>query len=129
MSKPAVGIAVLVLATLLSSVALGKGGGGHGGGHGSGHGHGGGHFHGGGHHGLRGAHFGGGRHMRGRSAISRSASMQSAGGRNARNSLSRAGALRYARTLGNPAARARNAAGAANSGLANCRGASGWWQH
>jgi hypothetical protein len=67
--------------------------------------------------------------MRGRSAISRSASIQGAGGRNARNSLSRAGGLRYGRTLANPAVRARIAAGAAIAGWHNGRGASGWWQH
>jgi len=67
--------------------------------------------------------------LRGRSAISRSASIQSAGGRTALNSLSRAGALRHARALTNPAARARIAAGAAIAGWHNGRGASGWWQH
>jgi LTXXQ motif family protein len=67
--------------------------------------------------------------MRGRSAISRSASIQGAGGRNALNTLSRTGAMRYGRTLGNPAVRARIAAGAAIAGLHNGRGASGWWQH
>ena len=67
--------------------------------------------------------------MRGRSAISRSASIQGAGGRNALNTLSRAGALRYGRTLANPAVRARIAAGAAVAGWHNGRGASGWWQH
>ena len=72
MSKPAIGIVVFVLATLLSSVAIGKGGG-----HGGGHGGvmatgmavviGGGHRHFGGHHGHFGGHHGGGKF-----AISRS---------------------------------------------------------
>ena len=132
-------IAVIVLATVLSSAALGRGGGGgHGGGHGGGghghggQGHGGGHFHGGGHihgggHSFRGAHFGGARHMGGRSAISRSANAR--GVRNALKSLSRAGALRKGRVLSNPAARAQIAAGAAIAGWHHRGGASGWWQH
>jgi hypothetical protein len=89
MSKPAIGIAVIVLATLLSGAAIGRGGGGgHGGGGGGGHGggghgggghFGGGHFGGGGHghfggggHGFGHAHFGGGHHGGARFAISHS---------------------------------------------------------
>src|SRR5207342_653652 len=71
MSKTAMGIAVIVLMALLSSVAIGKGGGHGGGGHGGGHGgHGAGHF--GGGHGFGHAHFGGGHHGGARHAISRS---------------------------------------------------------
>ena len=62
MWKPRIGIAVLIVAAVLSSAALARGGGGHGGGGHGGGGHGGGgHFgggHGGGHFG--GGHFGGG---------------------------------------------------------------------
>jgi len=61
MMKSPIGIVVIVLVTLLSGAALGRGGGGHGGGGHGGGGHGGGHFgggHGGGHFG--GGHFGGG---------------------------------------------------------------------
>ena len=141
MTKLIAGIAVIVLATALSSAALGRGGGGHGGGghgggghggHGGGHFHGGGggHFHaGGGHRGFHAAHFGGAHHMGG-AAFSRSASIGSTRGvRNALNSLSHAGALRNGRVLGNPAARAQIAAGAALAGWHGSRAGGGWWQH
>jgi hypothetical protein len=83
MFKPAMGIVVIALATMLSGVAIGKGGGGghggggHGGGGHGGGGHGGGraHFGGGGHGHFGGGgrvHFGGGHHGGGRMAISRS---------------------------------------------------------
>lgn len=159
MTKPAFGIVVLVLATLLSSVAIARGGGhgggghgGHGGGHGGGHhghGHGGGHGHFGGHHGHFGSHHGGGRFaisrsysrgsFRGHPAFAgrggpnfsqiRNASIGSGNVRNAMNSLSRAGGVRGGRLLSNPAARAQIAAGLAIAGWHQGRGGSGWWQH
>src|SRR5882757_10913873 len=123
MFKPALGIAVIVLGTLLSGVAIGHGGGHHGGGHGGGHGFG-------------RAHFGGGHHGGGRFAHSRSFSRSSFRGnrsfsrhggpnsgqirnaavgrgsiRSAMNSLSRPGGLRNGRLLSNPVARALVAAG------------------
>jgi LTXXQ motif family protein len=52
--------------------------------------------------------------------------MRSANVRHALNSLSRGGALRSARILGNPTARLQLAAGAA---LAGWHGANGWWRH
>ncbi len=137
MSRRAIGLAAIVLATLLSGVALGRGGGGHGGG-----GHGGGHF---GHaHGFGHVHVGGARHG-GRFAISRSFSGRGFrgvhafalhGGPNfgpvrshALGSLSRAGALRSGRLLSNPAARARIAAAAALAGWHGGFAANGWWTH
>jgi len=133
MSKLTIGTVVVALAIMLSNAAQGRGGGGHGGGHGGGGhgggGHGGGHFHGGGH-GFHAAHFGGGHHMGGRFGFSHSASFRNAHGvRNALNSLSHAGASRRGLILGNPAARARIAAGAALAGWHNRGGANGWWQH
>jgi hypothetical protein len=149
MSNRAIGIAVMVLVTMLSGAAIGKGGG-HGGGHGGhggGHGGGRGHFGGGGHHGFGHAHFGGGHHGGGRFAISRSSSRAFAGRggpnfgqirnaspgagnvRNAMNSLSRAGGLRNGRLLSNPAARTQVAAGLAMAGWHGGSAASGWWQH
>lgn len=90
MSNRAIGIAVMVLVTMLSGAAIGKGGGGHGGGgHGGGGGghrggHGGGHMHfGGGHGGGGHAHFGGGHHGGGRFATSRSFSRSSSHGNRA----------------------------------------------
>jgi hypothetical protein len=93
MSNRAIGIAVIVLVTMLSGTAIGKGGGGGhgGGGHGGGGGgHGGGHVHfggghgggghghfGGGHGGGGRMHFGGGHHSGGRFAASRSFSRSS----------------------------------------------------
>jgi hypothetical protein len=125
--KSVTGIVVIALATMLSSAALGRGGGHGGGGHGGGGhgGHGGGHFHGGGH-GFHVAHFGGGHH--GRFAFSH-AIRNGHGVRNALNSLSHAGAFRHGRVLGNPAARAQIAAGAALAGWHNRGRANGWWQH
>ena len=150
-------IVVMMLASLLAAPALAKGGGGGhgggghgggrgGGGHGGGHfgGHGGGHFggHGGGH--LAGFHFGGGHHGATRFASHsftrasighghgnfgqiRNAAVRPANFRGALNSLSRSGALRNARLLSNPAARAQIAAAAA---LAGWHGVgNGWWQH
>jgi len=148
MSKSSIGIAVLVLATVLSGAALGRGGGG---GHGGG-GHGGGHF-GGGHfggHGFGGGHFGGGHHGGARFAISRGSfhggrSFAHHGGANfsrirnapvrsgsiptAMNSLSHAGGLRSGRLLSNPAARGQIAAAAALAGWHGGHGAIGWWRH
>ena len=78
MSKTLIGIAVLVVAAVMSSASLAKGGGGggHGGGGHGGGGHGGGHFGGGGHghfggggHGFGGMHFGGGHHGGGHHAF------------------------------------------------------------
>jgi len=67
--------------------------------------------------------------MGGRSAFSRSASVRNVRGiHHALNSLSRGGALRNGRVLGNPAARAQIAAGAALAGW-HGGGAGGWWQH
>jgi hypothetical protein len=142
MSKPAIGIVVLVLATLLSSGAIGRGHGGHGG-HGGGHhghGHGGGHRHFGGHHGHFGGHHRGGRfaisrsfsggQVRGNRAFAvRSAAVGSGNYRNAMNSLSRGGGLRNGRLLSNPVARSQVAAGLAVAGWQGGRAASGWWQH
>jgi hypothetical protein len=156
MSKPRIGIAVLVVAAVLSGAALARGGGGHGGGGHGGGGHGGGGHGGGGHgggghfggghgggHGLGGMHFGGGHHAGARFAVSHSFSQ---GGRNfgqirntpvrsgsirsAMNSLSRAGGLRSGRLLSNPAARGQIAAAAALAGWhGGGHGANGWWQH
>ena len=155
MFKPAIGIAVIALATMLSGVAIGKGGGGGhgggghgGGGHGGGHGGGRAHFGGGGH-----GHFGGGHHGGGGHAISRSFSRSGVHGNrafagrsgrnfgqirnaavgprnfhNAMNSLSHGGA-RSGRLLSNPAARAHLAAGLAVAGWHYGSGGSGWWQH
>lgn len=137
MSRRAVGLAAIVLFTLLSGVALGRGGGGHGGG-----GHGGGHF---GHaHGFGHVHVAGARHG-GRFAISRTFSSRGFRGvhsfalrggpnfgqirTNALSSLSRAGALRGGRLLGNPAARAQIAAAAALAGWHGGFAANGWWTH
>ena len=84
MSKFRIGIAVLIVAGLLSSAASARGGGGHGGGghgggghfgggHGGGGGHGFGGMHFGGGHGFGGMHFGGGHHHAGaRFAVSHS---------------------------------------------------------
>jgi hypothetical protein len=153
MSNRAIGIAVIVLATLLSGAAIAKGGGGHGGGGHGGGGHGGGHVHfGGGGHGH--AHFGGGHRGGARFAAShsfsrgsfhgnrafagrggpnfsqiRNASVGSGNVRNAMNSLSRTGGLRSGRLLSNPAARAQVAAGLAIAGWHGGSAASGWWQH
>jgi LTXXQ motif family protein len=136
MSKLNIGIAAIVLVTVLSTAgyAVAKGGGGHGGGgHGRG-GHGGGHFggHGGGHFGGH-AHFGGGgRHIGGRSASFRSVARPGFSHNRAlvvRNMNSRA----LARTMRNPGAlrspviRAQFAAGAAIAGWHH--GRSGWWRH
>jgi hypothetical protein len=152
MSKYRIGIAVLVVATVLSGSALargGHGGGGHGGG---GHG-GGGHF--GGGHGFGGMHFGGGHHAGARFAVShsfsrgsfhggrsfaghgernfgqiRNAPVRSASIRSAMNSLSRTGGMRNGRLLSNPAARGQIAAAAALAGWhGGGQGANGWWQH
>ena len=121
MSKSRVGIAILVVAAVLSSAALarggghgggahgggGHGGGGHfGGGHGGGHGFGGMHF--GGGHGFGGMHFGGGHHAGRRFAVSHSfsrggfhggRSFAGHGGRNfgqIRNAPVRSGSIRSA---------------------------------
>src|SRR4029078_12410873 len=154
MFKPALGIAFIALATMLSGVAIGKGGGGGhgggghgGGGHGGGHGGGRAHFGGGGH-----GHFGGGDHGGGGHAISRSFSRSGVHGNrafagrsgrnfgqirnaavgprnfhNAMNSLSHGGA-RSGRLLSNPAARAHLAAGLAVAGWHYGSGGRGGWQ-
>jgi LTXXQ motif family protein len=155
MSQSRIGIAILVVAAVLSSPALargGHGGGGHfGGGHGGGHGFGGMHF--GGGHGFGGMHFGGGHHGA-RFAVShsfsrggfhggrsfaghggrnfgqiRNAPVRSGSIRSAMNSLLRSGGLRNGRLLSNPAARGQIAAAAALAGWAGGQGANGWWQH
>jgi hypothetical protein len=133
MSKLNIGIAVIVLATVLSAaggyaVAKGGGGGHGGGGHGGGHrggGHGGAHFGGGGHHG---GHFGGRAHFGGggRHAVH---NMRSGGVRNALNSRALSRTLRNAAALRNPNIRARVVAGAAMAGWYYGRTGSGWWQH
>jgi hypothetical protein len=137
-SKLAMVVAVATLAVALSGAALarggggGHGGGGHGGHGGGGHGGFGGghaHFHGGGH--FAGAHhFGGGRGAwhGGRSFHqARAAAVSSGNVRSALNSLSHHGALRSARILGSPVARAQLAAGAAVVGWHG--GVQGWWRH
>jgi LTXXQ motif family protein len=155
MSKSRIGIAVLVVAAVLSGAALARGGGG--GGHGGG-GHGGGGHFGGGHgggHGFGGMHFGGGHHAGARFAVSHSSSrggfhggpsfagqggrnfgqirntpVRSASIRSAMNSLSRTGGLRNGRLLSNPAARGQIAAAAALAGWhGGGQSANGWWQH
>src|SRR5260370_4077875 len=137
MSKLNIGIAVIVLATVLSAAGYaaatggggGQGGGGHGGGgHGGGHhggGHGGAHFGGGGHRGgqfgSRGNFGGGGRH-----AVH---NMRSRSVRNALNSRALSRTLRNTAALRNPNIRARVVAGAAMAGWYYGRTGSGWWQH
>jgi hypothetical protein len=139
MSKLNIGIAAIVLVTVLSAAgyAVAKGGGGHGGGgHGGGHGgggHGGGaHFRGGGH---GGGHFGGGgRHIGGRSfarpgfSHNRAFAVQNIRS-GALNPHALARTLRNAGALRNPGIRAQMAAGAAIAGWHAGRGGSGWWQH
>ena len=131
MSKLNIGIAIIVLATVLSAAGHavarggGHGGGGHGGGgHGGGH-HGGAHFGGGGH---RGGHFGGRGHFGGggRHAIH---NLRSGTASNALNSRALSRTLRNAAALRNPNIRARVAAGAAMAGWYYGRTGSGWWQH
>ena len=151
MTGRALGIAALVLVMVLAGDAIAKGGGhggGRGGGHGGGHGfkghHGGGH-HFGGHRGHRGgfarhsvgrahfgrAHFGGPRfaarhqnfgHMR-------HAALPPGQARHAMNLLSRPGALRNGKFLGNPAARTQIAAAAALAGWHGGAFGNGWWRH
>jgi LTXXQ motif family protein len=146
MSKFRIGIAVLVVAAVLSGAALARGGGGHGGGGHGGGGHGGGGHFGGGHgggggHGFGGMHLGGGHHAGARFAVAhsfsrggfrggrsfagqggrnfgqiRNAPVRSASIRSAMNSLSRTGGLRNGRLLSNPAARGQIAAAAALAG-------------
>jgi hypothetical protein len=135
MSKLNIGIAAIVLVTVLSAagyaVAKGGGGGHGGGGHGGG-GHGGGaHFRGGGH---GGGHFGGGRHIGGRSFAQPGFSHNRAlavhnirSGALSSHALART--LRNAGALRNPGIRAQMAAGAAIAGWHQGRGGSGWWQH
>jgi len=122
MLKFKIGIAVIVLATVLSAAgyAAAKGGGHGGGGHGGGHhggGHGDAHFGGGGH---RGGHFGGRRAVH---------NMGSGTVRNAMNSRALARTLRNTAALRNPNIRARVVAGAAMAGWYYGRTGSGWWQH
>jgi hypothetical protein len=137
MSKSGVGIFIIVLATVMSSVALGRGGGGHGGGghHGGGHhgGHFGGHF--GGHRGgVRFSHGGLHNHSFGHHGgvsfgMARNAHVRSATIRSAMHSLSRPGGLRNGRLLSNPAARGQIAAAAALAGWHGGHFANGWWRH
>jgi hypothetical protein len=129
-----IGIAIIALAVLLSGEAIGKGGhgGGHGhGGHGRGHGHGHGHGHfGRGHGGYHGGKFAISRsYSRGHFRGHRAFAARPGNFRNAMNSLSRGGALRNGRLLGNPVARSQIAAGLAVAGWQGGRAASGWWQH
>ena len=116
LSKLVMAVAVTALTAVLSGAAFARGGG-HGGGHGGDGGHGGGHahFH-GSEHFARAHHFGGGRGAwhGGRSfRQARTAAISPGNVRNALNSLSHHGALRDARILGSPMARAQLAAGAA----------------
>src|SRR6185369_14882865 len=137
MSKSGVGIFIIVLATVMSSVALGRGGGGHGGGghHGGGHhgGHFGGHF--GGHRGgVRFSHGGLHNHSFGHHGgvsfgMALNAHVRSATIRSAMHSLSRPGGLRNGRLLSNPAARGQIAAAAALAGWHGGHFANGWWRH
>jgi hypothetical protein len=141
MSNSRIGIAVLVIAALLSGGALAKGGGhggGHfGGGHGGGRGFGGMHFAGGHHfaisHSFSRGGFRGGRSFAGHGGRNfgemRNAPVRSASIRNAMNSLSRTGGLRNGRLLSNPAARGQIAAAAALAGWHGGHGSNGWWQH
>jgi hypothetical protein len=151
MSKLNIGIAVIVLATVLSAAGYaaarggGHGGGGHGGG-GHGGGHGGAHFGGGGHRGghFGGGHFGGGhfgrahfggggRHV-GRSASPRSFARpgfsrnRSSAVPKALNSRALARTWRNGSALYNPGVRTRLAAGAALAGWHGGR-SGGWWRH
>jgi hypothetical protein len=156
MSKFSIGVAAIVLATVLSAAGYaaakggggghgggGHGGGGHGGGHGGGGhfrggGHGGGHFggHGGRHFGGR-VHVGGGRHFGGRSFSrpsfrgNRSFAVHNARPVAVRALSPRAAArtLRHAGALRDPAMRARITAGAAMAGWHGPRGGTGWWRH
>src|SRR5579871_6615921 len=156
MSKSGIGIVIIVLATVVSSVAFGRGGGGghggggHGGGGHGGGGHGGGHFgghFGGGHfggHGFGGGHRGGARfafshggfhtHSFGQHGgvnfnMVRNAHIRSATIRSAMNSASHAGRWRNGRLLSNPAARGQIAAAAALAGWHGGHFANGWWRH
>jgi hypothetical protein len=138
MSKLNIGIAAVVLVTVLSAAgyAVARGGGGHGGGGHGGGGHGGG-GHGGGHFSGH-AHFGGG----GRHAGGRSVSFRSSAGfsrnrafavqnvrTNALNSRAFSRTMSNAGALRNPGIRAQIAAGAAIAGWHNGRSGSGWWRH
>jgi LTXXQ motif family protein len=130
MSKSGIGIVIIVLAALVSSVALGRGGGGgHGGGHGGGGHHGGGH--GGGHFG---GHFGGG-HFGGHRGGARFAFSHggfhghSFGHHGGVNSLSHTGGWRNGRLLSHPAARGQIVAAAALAGWHGGHFANGWWRH
>jgi hypothetical protein len=156
MSRLVMAVAVLAVVVSGGAFARGGGGGGGHGGGGGGHGgggggHGGGHF-GGGHFGgghiggghFGGAHFGGG-HFRGGGHFAGAhhfggAGIASHGGqhfgnaavssrnvRSALNSFSHGHALRNARILSSPMARAQLAAGAAVVGWHG--GSHGWWQH
>src|SRR4051794_26703604 len=118
------------------------GGGGSRVGHGGGHGFGRAHFGGGGQHfgGYRGgfsrhsvgrAHFGGSRFSARHQNFGqiRNAAIAPGHGRNAMNLLSRPGALRNGKLLGNPAARAQIAATAALAGWHGGAVGNGWWRH
>jgi hypothetical protein len=139
MSRLVLTIAVIAA---FSGPALARGGGGHGGGGHGGGGHGGGHgggfhggFHGGGFHGGGHAHFHGGgghfarAHHAGSGAWHGGHGFRNAGvsSRSIRNALNHGRALNSARLIGNPAARARLAAGAAVMGWHG--GVNGWWRH
>jgi hypothetical protein len=150
--KSRIGIAILVVATLLSSAALargGHGGGGHGGGGHGGGGHFGGGHGGGGGHGFGGMHFGGHHggfsHSFSRGGFHVGHAIAGHGGRDfghiqhaslppgsihrAMNSLSRPGGLRNARLLSNPGTRGQITAAAALVGWHGGHGGHGWWQH
>ena len=143
-SKLVMAVAVATLAVALSGAALARGGGASWrwpGGHGGGRSrwrpvaHGGGHVHFGGGHG--GGHFAGGAPFRRRKVAPGMAAPELPSGesrrgqsrnvRSALNSLSHHGALRNARILGSPMARAQLVAGAAVVGWHG--GAQGWWRH